>query len=374
MKKFTLLAVLLLLVLVTAQCAPAPVTEAPAAEAPAAAEPATAEPAAVEPTTAPAAEEPPAAEPAASRPIPDKDNLKIAMVLPGPITDQAWNAGGKAALDMLGEKFNAETAYQDNVQQTDFVEVFRDFASQGFNIVIGHGNQFADAALAVGPEYPEAYFIVEGGEVIPGGNVVFVGSHEAQCNFIGGFIAGKMTKTNKIGALGGFDFPGIIAQLEGYRQGAEYGNPKVETLITYIGTFEDAAKAKEAALAQIDSGVDVIYHIVDNAGIGMFEAVKERDIYAVGFAMDQSSLAPDNVLTSQIMDFSASYAAGIKIILSGEPLKPELYRFGYEADPPPCRHADTALVPAEVHEEAVALEKKLASGEVPAELIFDIPK
>jgi basic membrane protein A len=369
MKKFTLLAVLLLLVLVTAQCAPAPATEAPAAE-----EPAAAEPAAVEPTAAPAAEEPAAAEPAAGRPIPDKDNLKIAMVLPGPITDMAWNAGGKAALDMLGEMFKAETGYQDNVQQTDFVEVFRDFSSQGFNIIIGHGNQFADAALAVGPEYPDYYYIVEGGEAIPVGNVVFVGSHEAQCNFIGGFIAGKMTKTNKIGAIGGFDFPGIVAQLEGYRQGAEYANPDVETLITYIGTFEDAAKAKEASLAQIDAGADVLYHIVDNAGIGMFEAVKEKDVYAVGFAMDQSSLAPDNVLTSQIMDFSASYAAGIKLILGGEPLKTELYRFGYEADPPPCRHADTALVPADVHEEAVALEAKLASGEVPAVLIFDPPQ
>jgi basic membrane protein A len=362
MKKIALCLALLILVVLTTQCTPAAVKEPPTT-------PPTEQTAAqVEPTAAPV--EPTAAP--AGRPVPDKNKLKIAMVLPGPITDMAWNAGGKAALDMLGEKFGAETAYQDNVPQTDFVEIFRDFASQGFNIIIGHGNQFADAALTVGPEYPEYYFIVEGGEAVPGGNVVFVGSHEAQCNFIGGFIAGRMTKTNKVAAVGGFDFPGIIAQLEGFRQGAEYGNPDVEVSITYIGTFEDVAKAKEAALAQIDAGADVIYHIVDNAGIGIFEAVKERNVYGVGFAMDQSSLAPDNILTSQVMDFSASYAAGINIILSGEPLKPELYRFGYEADPPPCRHVDTDLVPPELHKEAVALEAKLASGEVPAELIFTI--
>jgi len=362
----TVYLILIISVLLLASCAPQPAEEAPAAEEPAAAEVEEAE-------EAPAEEAEMAEETDAGRPVPDKDNLKIAMVLPGPITDMAWNAGGKAALDFLGEEFNAETAYQDNVPQTDFVEVFRDFASQGYNIIIGHGNQFADAALAVGPEYPEYYFIVEGGEVIPGGNVMFVGSHEAQCNFIGGFIAGKMTKTNKVAAIGGFDFPGIIAQLEGFRQGAEYANPDVETAITYIGTFEDAAKAKEAALAQIDAGADVVYHIVDNAGIGIFEAVKEKDVYGVGFAMDQTSLAPDHIITNQLMEFSASYAAGINIILSGEPLKPELYRFGYEADPPPCRHVDNMnIIPEEIHEEAVALEAKLASGEVKTELIFDV--
>ena len=347
MKKTAWIFTLVLLILVTASCTPAPVVEEPSAQ------PTQAE---VEPVTSPA--------------LLNRDDLKIAIILPGPITDQAWNAGGKAGLDFLEETYNAETAYQDSVQPTDFVEVFRDFASQGYNIVIGHGDQFSDAAVTVAKEFPDTYFIVESGDATPGNNIIFVGTHEAQCNFIGGFIAGRMTKTNKVAAIGGFDFPGIIAQLEGFRQGAEYGNPDVEVSITYIGSFEDVAKAKEAALAQIDAGADVLYHIVDNAGVGIFEAVKERDVYAVGFSQDQSSLAPDHVITSQMTDFGKVYAAAINIILSGEPLGTELYKLGYEADPAPCSHADTDLIPPELHEEAVALEQKLATGEVKTELIF----
>lgn len=355
MKKATLIFALILLVLVTVQCAPAPVvTKEPAAPP-------------VVPTTAPVQ---PTTPPAAARTIPDKNNLKIAMLLPGPITDQAWNAGGKAGLDYLETKYKAKTAFQDSVQPTDFVEVYRDFASQGYNIVIGHGDQFSDAAATVSKEFPNVYFVVESGAAVPGGNLLYVGTHEAQCNFIPGFIAGRMTKTNKIAAIGGFDFPGIIAQLEGFRQGAKYANPKNEVSITFIGTFEDAAKAKEAALAQIDAGADVVYHIVDNAGVGIFEAVKERNVFGVGFSRDQSSLAPNNIITSQTTDFGMEYAKAVDIILSGEPISNQLYKVGYETVPTPCGHVDTNLIPKELHDEAVALEKKLGSGEVKTELIY----
>jgi basic membrane protein A len=296
--------------------------------------------------------------------------LRVAMVLPGPITDGGFNTGGKAGLDALAERFKAETAFSDAVPPTDYVEVFRDFASQGFNIVIGHGNEFNDAAMTVKDEYPNAYFIVLGGQDTPGGNVISAVYHEAQAGFIPGYIAGKMTKTNRVAAIGGFDFPGIIAQLEGFRQGVEYANPNAKVEITYIGTFEDVAKAKEAALAQIDAGADVVFHIVDNAGVGVFEAVKERNVYGVGFAADQSSAAPDNVITSETIDFGNLYGAAVEVALSGEPVKTEQYRFGYEAQPPPIGHADTKLVPDELHQESVGLQQKLASGEIETELIF----
>ena len=343
-RKWISLSAILVLAMMAAQCAPA-------------ATPATA------PTATPVAEEEPTEEMA-------EEALRIAMVLPGPITDQGFNAGGKAGLDALAERYNAETAFSDAVPPTDFVEVFRDFASEGFDIVIGHGNQFNDAAMTVKDEYPGTYFIVMGGQDTPGGNVMSAAYHEAQAGFVPGYVAGKMTETNRVAAIGGFDFPGIIAQLEGFRQGVEYANPDAEVEITYIGTFEDVAKAKEAALAQIDAGADVVFHIVDNAGVGIFEATKERNVYAVGFAADQSSFAPDNVITSQTMNFGNMYGAAVDVILSGEPIKTERYRFGYETEPLPVGHADTELVPEDIHQEALEVEKKLASGEIQVELIY----
>ncbi len=330
-KKWFVLITMVILVLVTTQCAPA-TPEQPTAT-----------------------------------PVP---KLKIAMVLPGPITDQGFNAAGKAGLDALAKEFDAETAYSDAVAQTDFVETYRDYANQGYNIIIGHGNQFNDAAMTVMKEFPKTFFIVMGGQDAPGGNYLDAAYHEAEATFIPGFIAAKMSKTGKIAAIGGFDFPGIIAQLEGFRQGALYANPNIKVDITYIGTFEDVAKAKEAALAQIDAGADVVFHIVDNAGVGIFEAVKERNVYGVGFSGDQSSFAPDNVITSEMINFGALYGAAVREILSGRPIKAEVYRFGYEANPSPIMHADTALVPDDIKAEAKALEAKLGSGEVKTELIF----
>ena len=298
------------------------------------------------------------------------DRLGIAMVLPGPVNDGGYNSGGKAGLDALGSRFDARTSFADSVAPTDFVEVFRDFAGQGYDFVIGHGNQFNDAAMLVRTEFPNTTFIVNGGQDWPGGNYLSVGYHEAHAGFVPGYIAGRMTQTNRAAGIGGFDFPGIVAQLEGFRQGFEYANPDGQVGITYIGTMDNVATAKEAALAQIDAGADVVFQIVNQAGPGVFEAARERNVYAVGFASDQSRFAPDHVITSLTIDFGRLYGAAIELVLSGATIEQKIYRFGYETDPPPIGHAGTHLIPPDILADVDAVKQRLGSGEIQTELIF----
>ncbi len=307
--------------------------------------------------------------PAATEP----QRLRVAMVLPCPISDQSWCSLGKAALDQIAVDFKAETAYQDSVKETDYVEAFRDFASQGFDVVIGHGEEFLPTSLALHAEFPNTLFVNPGGSESAGVNMIAVRTNEAQAAFVPGYIAGRMTKTHRIGVVGGLDLPGIIAQIEGFRQGAEYADPLNKVVIVYTGDGEDVSKAKEAALAQIDAGADVVFHIADAAGIGVLEAATERGVYAVGFGQDQSSLAPKAVITSMATLLIPLYESAISLWVNKTPIKPEVYFFGWDSPFPVMAHYDTALVPADILKDAADVEKMIADGKIVPEIITTKP-
>lgn len=351
MKKFSFITMLIFVLVVTA-CAPAPALTAVPTKEP------------VVETAAPTA-----VETAAPTVAPTTTQLKVCMVLPGPITDQSWNGLGKFALDQVGTEFNAITEYQDNVKPTDYIEVYRDFASQGCDVVIGHGEEYLETSYAVKDEFPNTLFVNPGGSKSAGGNMIAVRTNEAHVGFVPGFIAGKMTKTHKVGIVGGLDFPGIIAQIESFRQGVEYADPLNKVTIVYIGTSEDVAKGKEAALALMSAGNDVLFHLADNAGAGVLAACQETKTYCVGFGSDQSSMAPDVVLTSVATLPGNLYVAAIKLYLSGATIEPKVYMFGLDAPFPVIVRYDTTLVPADIEAAAVEVEDKLRNGEIAPLLI-----
>ena len=115
-----------------------------------------------------------------------------------------------------------------------------------------------------------------------------------------------MTKTNRIGSIGGFPFPSIVSQLEALRLGAKAVNPKVKVNIVYISTFEDLTKAKEAALAQISAGADVIHHVADHAGLAIVEAAQEKGVLAIGNGLDQYKAAPKSIIVTQLVDYGGT--------------------------------------------------------------------
>jgi len=231
-------------------------------------------------------------------PEPAEAKLRVAMVFPGSINDEGFNQAGYAGLKKIEEKFGAEIAYSENTPVADFENSYRDFADQGYDVIIGHGFEFGDIALKVAPDYPDIKFIVNANHTVSAENVAGIYGKTWDAAYLLGVLAGLTTETNKIGGIAGFDFPVLVAQMEAYRLGAESVNPDVETTIVYIGSFEDVSKGKEAALAQASAGVDVIFHIADAAGVGVIQAVEESGIWGIGWGLDQNHLAPEYIISS----------------------------------------------------------------------------
>jgi basic membrane protein A len=131
-------------------------------------------------------------------------------------------------------------------------------------------------------------------------NVASLTFAEHEGSFLVGTIAGTATETDVVGFIGGLKFP-LIEKFEyGFRAGVKAVNPDAEVLVNYADSFEDAAKGKEIALVQNQSGADIIFHAAGGVGVGLIQAAEEQDFWAIGVDQDQSRLAPDNVLCSMI--------------------------------------------------------------------------
>ena len=293
---------------------------------------------------------------------------KVAMLLPGSINDQSWNAGGYGAIVKMKAK-GAETAYSENVPPADHIETMKDYARRGFNPVIGHSGRFLSAAQRVGPEFEKTFFIVGSGASGMGKNVTSVDYDNAQVGYLMGVLAARMSKTGKIGSVNGLEgLPNVVQQVGGFRQGVKSVRPDAEVRVIYIKDMEDAAMAKEAALALISGGADFVFGKLNAGQNGIIQAAKEKNVYTSGRSLAHVAAAPQNVLTAIVEKWDDMYVAAAAEARAGT-LKPQLITYGYEAKGGPG--ADLAYaanagyapaVPKPVADEIESLKKKFASG------------
>ncbi|QGP91224.1 ABC transporter substrate-binding protein PnrA-like protein [Neomoorella glycerini] len=172
----------------------------------------------------------------------DSKQLKIALLLPGPINDMGWNASAYEGLKKVEKEFKAQVAYRENVAQSDMEEAFRAYAMQGYHVIIGHGFQFGDAAKKVAPQFPNIKFVVTSSDIHQDPNLASVNIDNEMQGFLMGAVAGLMTKSGTVAALGGQQIPPIIGSVEGFAKGAKYVNPQVKVITTYTGSFDDVNK------------------------------------------------------------------------------------------------------------------------------------
>jgi simple sugar transport system substrate-binding protein/basic membrane protein A len=237
------------------------------------------------------------------------DQGKVAMLLPGSINDQSWNAVGYQGLVKL-KAAGWETAYSENVQSADEVEALRDYARRGYDLVIGHTGRFLSAATRVGHDFPKTTFIVGSGSGGAGTNVASIDYDNTQFGYLMGALAAKLSKTGKIGSVNGLEgLPNIVAQVGAYRLGAKSVNPNIQVKVIYVKDMEDAAAAKEAALSLADWGADFISGKLNAAQAGIIQAAKERNIFCNGRSTDHTAIAPANVATNIVEKWDEMYAA-----------------------------------------------------------------
>ena len=225
--------------------------------------------------------------------------FRVALLTPGPVSDAGWNAAAYEGLELVKSKLGAETALVQTTSPADFEDSMRDFATRGFNLVFAHGFEFTDAALKVARDFPNTYFVVSSGSE-SSQNVGSLTFKVDEAAYVEGVLAGGITKTGVVGAIGGIELPSIRLTFEGFKRGFLSVQPKGRVLVSYTGNFNDVGAAKEAALAQISQGADVLMHNADAAGLGVFEAAQERHVYAFGTFTNQNGVAPDVVIASSV--------------------------------------------------------------------------
>lgn len=254
-------------------------------------------------------------------------DLRIALVVSGPVNDSSWNEAAYNGLKRFQTQYKAKIAVVEKVSLQDAKGVFSELADRKFNLIIGHGYEYGNLLKNISKKYPEVFFCVVGGEVSQEPNLCSFNFKDEQYGYIIGVAAGLNTTTNKVGIIVGNKIPSIERAIIGMRRGLRAVNPKADLVVSYINTWDDITKGREAALAQIDTGVDVITHLADASGVGVIKAAEEADISAIGAVKDQHDIAPSTIITSGIEDASQLIYLVSEHYFE-QVLQPNIYRFG----------------------------------------------
>jgi basic membrane protein A and related proteins len=258
-------------------------------------------------------------------------SFRVALLTPGPISDQSWNGGAYQGLIRVRDSLGATVSHIQTKTPAEFEEQFRQYGAQNYDLVFGHGFEFQDAAMRVAPEYPRTIFVVTSGSSV-GPNVAGIEFGFADASYLAGLLAGSITKSNVIGVIGGSELPPVKESFAAFTRGAKAVNPKTTVLTSYLGNWDDVSAGREQALAQIGRGADVIFQNADAAGLGVFQAAREtKKALVVGSNSNQNAVAPDITIASVVIDLPHAFLTVAREVKS-RTFKPRLIRLGSESD------------------------------------------
>jgi basic membrane protein A len=241
-------------------------------------------------------------------PAADTGKLKVALLTPGPISDQSWNGGAYAGLERIRDSLGASISHVQTKTPAEFEENFRQYGAQGYDIVFGHGFEFQDAAKRVGPDYPKTAYIVSSAGLAQAPNVAGIGFAFSDASYLAGMIAGSVTRSGVIGTIGGTEIPPVRESFDAFAAGVHAVAPSARVLRAFIGNWDDASAGREQAAAQINQGADVIFQNADAAGLGVFQAARQsRKALVIGSNSNQNAIAPEITIGSVVIDLPHAF-------------------------------------------------------------------
>ncbi len=242
------------------------------------------------------------------------DTIRVAGIYTQPI-QQKWDARLHQALVAAKEAGEIEYSFSEKVANTDYIRVLREYAESGVKLIVGEAFGISREARQVADEYPEVAFLMGDPFRPHGSNFAVFDNYIHEPCYLMGILAGSMTETNRIGMVGGYPIGEVNRLFHAFIEGARSVNPEVEFKVTFIGSWYDPPKAKEAAFAQIEAGVDVLY--AERAGV--VDAAREKGIIAFGNVndMNKEENGTDVVVTSALWDMTAAIAHAIARVKDG---------------------------------------------------------
>ncbi len=279
---------------------------------------------------------------------------RVAVALPGIITDRAFNENVYNGLVMAEEEHDAEIAYTENVSQATQVEVMSDYARRGYDIVVGAGGEFTDAAERVAANFPETTVIVLNGAPTEG--VTTINYNNPEFGYLVGLVAGHVSETGVAAAISAQEFAAFTNVVEGFRRGFQDANPEGQVLVAYTNDWADVAKAKEASFNLISQNADVLLPYLDAGWVGVAQAADERGIHTVGILHES-----DSNLVSARLDFARALSWAVGMYQDGT-LEPKDYVIHLTSADQLGAFSDA--VPEDVRALALEAVEKIKSGEL----------
>jgi basic membrane protein A len=311
--------------------------------------------------------------------VADADATRVGIVLDvGGRGDKSFNDGAYAGADSAMQQLGADVRFIEPGEGADREAGLRLLAAEGMDLIMGIGFIFTDDLLVLSREYPNSKFAGvdfalgtdEAGNVIPPPpNVAALKFREEEGSFLVGALAALVGNSKRVGFIGGMDIPLIHKFEAGYRAGVKHVCPDCTVVAQYAGVTPDAfanpGRGKELALAQYQSGVNVIFHASGATGGGLFEAARATGKLAIGVDADQAAEAPGHVLTSMIKGVNAAVYDAIARVENGT-FKGGVYSFGlaeggvgYVYD-----ENNRALIPDAAHRRVEQLKADIIAGRI----------
>lgn len=248
----------------------------------------------------------------------DASEFKVGLITDvGGVNDGSFNQSSWEGLERAGEELGVTVNYLESATDADYAPNLETFVDEDYDLIISVGYMLADATRAAAEANPDTKFAIIDDSSIDLPNVTSLIFHAEQASYLVGYVAGLTTKTNNIGFVVGMTNETMNQFGYGYCAGAIDANPDITVQQMNANSFADSATGKSMANAEITNGADIVFQAAGATGLGVIEACQEAGVYAIGVDSDQSSIAPNTVLTSAMKRVDNAVYEAVQELIDG---------------------------------------------------------
>ena len=293
------------------------------------------------------------------------DKITVAMITDvAGVNDQSFNQSAWEGLQRAEKELGIEVKYLESKQDSDYATNIETLVDENVDLILGVGMKLADAIKEGAELYPEQNFVLVDKELKDASNVKSILFKAEESAYLAGLIAGKTTKTNNVGFIGGMELPVIDTFKYGFMAGVKAANPDAKVQSQYANSFTDQAKGKAIANQMYSNGADIVFTCGGDVGTGAIEAAKENGKKAIGVDQDQNSLAPENVITSAMKNIDVSVEEMLSKVVDGSYKGGEVIINTLAMNGVGIAPTSNKNVPPDVLEYVAKEAEKVKSGEV----------
>ena len=283
--------------------------------------------------------------------------LKVAAIYTLPV-EQQWISRIHKALNAAADRGDIEYTFSENVANTDYERVMREYAEAGQQLVVGEVFGLERAARKVAADYPDTAFLMGSSFGPSGDNLAVFDNWIHEPSYLTGMIAGAATESNVIGMVGGYAIPEVNRLMNAFKDGAREMNPDVRFLVNFIDSWYDPPKAKESAFAMMDAGADIMYA----ERFGVSDAAVERGVKAIGNVIDTAGDYPETIMASALWHMEPTIDRAIAAVANGSFEAADYGQYSFMGYGGGSFVVDESLVPADVLARVREREQEIRDG------------